>query len=270
MSTLYGMTVTFGGGSVSDELVPRITVTAPTGSTVTVTKGDVTLTATEKSGVWVFDLPEFGTWVVTATNGTKTATETIVMDSARAVSLSYFSATIAATYPAGSTCTCSNGTTTLTAPDTSGRCTFIVTGTGAWTVSATDGESYVAKSVSIANDGQAATCTLEYPSAAPVLLWTNARPTSNFGAQTISVASGYDAFLIEVMYATWTYEKTITYLNIGGGLQGAAANRPSVGVYTGRKVTTTNTTLAFKRGGWPENDDSAAIPTRIWGVKFAL
>ena len=96
MSTLYGMTVTFGGSSGSSGgTVPQVTVKAPTGSTVTAKKGDIVLTAAEKSGVWVFDLPEFGAWVITATKGTQTATSSVVFEGAKSVTMTYFSATIA-------------------------------------------------------------------------------------------------------------------------------------------------------------------------------
>ena len=163
MSTIYGMTVTFGGSSGSSGgTVPQVIVNAPTGSTVTATKGDVTLTAVENSGVWVFDLPEFGSWAITATNGVQEVSQSVVFEGEKMLTFSYFSATIAVTYPAGSTCTCSNGVTTLTAPDTSGSCTFIVTGTGTWTIHCTDGTNEDATDVEIVNDGQAATATLKY------------------------------------------------------------------------------------------------------------
>ena len=45
-----------------------------------------------------------------------------------------FVATINITYPAGSTCTATNGTTTLTAPDTSGTWKCIVPNAGTWRV----------------------------------------------------------------------------------------------------------------------------------------
>lgn len=161
MATIYGMTVTFGGG-ISGSTVPQVTVTAPTGSTVTAKKGDITLTTSEKNGVWVFDLPEFGAWVITATDGAHTATQSVVFEGAKAVSLFYFSATIAVTYPAGSTCTCTNGFTTLTAPDTSGSCTFIVTGRGTWTVACADGTNSATQDIFIENDGQEANAVLVY------------------------------------------------------------------------------------------------------------
>ena len=61
-----------GGG-----LSPRIVVTAATGSTVTCTKGGTTLTATEVSGKWTFNLNDFGTWTVSATLGGKSATKDV-------------------------------------------------------------------------------------------------------------------------------------------------------------------------------------------------
>ncbi len=47
----------------------ELIVTAPTGSTVTVTKGSVTKTVAEKDGTWTFKGLEDGDWTVTATYG---------------------------------------------------------------------------------------------------------------------------------------------------------------------------------------------------------
>lgn len=48
-------------------------------------------------------------------------------------------AAISVTYPIGSVCTCSNGSKTLKAKDTSGSFLFLVPSGGEWTVSCTDG-----------------------------------------------------------------------------------------------------------------------------------
>lgn len=56
---------------------PRIVVTAPTGSTVTCTKGSTVLTASEVSGAWTFDVPDYGTWTVNAVKGSKSASESV-------------------------------------------------------------------------------------------------------------------------------------------------------------------------------------------------
>ena len=68
---------------------------------------------------------------------------------------------IAATYPDGSVCTCTNGTKTLKAKDTSGKALFNVT-VGEWTVTATDGSSTTSQAVSITAEGQAESVTLLY------------------------------------------------------------------------------------------------------------
>lgn len=64
-----------GGGS--GKLFAAIGVTYPAGSAVTCTNGIKTLTAKTTSGQWVFAIPEAGTWTVTSTDGTETASETV-------------------------------------------------------------------------------------------------------------------------------------------------------------------------------------------------
>ena len=59
---------------------PRIIVTAPTGSTVTCSKDSTTLTATEVSGTWTFNVPDYGTWTVTGTLGATTESKAVVVD----------------------------------------------------------------------------------------------------------------------------------------------------------------------------------------------
>ena len=73
-----------------------------------------------------------------------------------------FAATINVTYPAGSTCSATDGTTTLTAPDTGGSWACVVPNTGTWTVTCTDGTSTATMSVSITEDGQSKTTSLTY------------------------------------------------------------------------------------------------------------
>ena len=67
---------------------------------------------------------------------------------------SEFTATINITYPAGSTCTATDGTTTLTAPNTSGTWACAVPNAGTWTISLGNGFS---ETVSITTNGQTVT-----------------------------------------------------------------------------------------------------------------
>lgn len=156
---LYGF-----GGSGGSPNKSTIIVTAPTGSTVTCKMGSTTKTASEKNGTWTFSGLDIGTWTVTATKGSSIATQDVDITrlTVEYVTITYFSATINVTYPAGSTCTCSDGTTTLTAPNTSGSWTCIVYNAGTWTVSSTDGDKSKSTNVVITTDGQTESVTLQY------------------------------------------------------------------------------------------------------------
>lgn len=81
-----------GGGGVK----PRIVVTAPTGSDVTVSKGSTILYAPEVSGTWIFNVPEQGDWSATAILGSKTASKTVTVSKVGVynVTLRYVSATL--------------------------------------------------------------------------------------------------------------------------------------------------------------------------------
>ena len=71
-------------------------------------------------------------------------------------------AVIGVTYPAGSVCTCTDGTKTLTLKDTGGQGFFLIPYAAAWTVTATDGTNTKAQSVEITSEGQSKSVTLSY------------------------------------------------------------------------------------------------------------
>ncbi len=71
-------------------------------------------------------------------------------------------AVIGVTYPSGSTCTCTNGSKTLTAKDTTGKALFIIPSAGTWTVKAVKGSKSKSKAVSITAEGQVKTVVLTY------------------------------------------------------------------------------------------------------------
>lgn len=147
-----------GGGSGC-----TLTVTGVAGDTATLTKGSKTYTKTlDSSGKAVFKGLSGGTWTAGMSNGTESTSRSVNIVADYAVTLAYFSATIAVTWPAGSTCTCANGSTVLTAPDTSGSYTFTVTNTGTWTVSCTNGTENASTTVSITAEGQMENVTLTY------------------------------------------------------------------------------------------------------------
>ena len=157
---LYGFGAS-GGGSGG-----TLTVTAPANVTVTVSKDGKTKTKNSgTSGVVVFKGLASGTWTLTITDGSQTSSKPVVVTADYSTVIAFFTATINITYPAGSTCTCSDGTTTLSAPDTSGTWACIVPNAGTWTAAATDVVENTSESVSITTDGQIVAIELSY------LLW---------------------------------------------------------------------------------------------------
>ena len=104
-------------------------------------------------------------------------------------------AVIAVTYPEGSVCTCSNGTKTLKARDTSGKALFNVT-VGEWTVTVTDGSSTVSKAVTIAAAGQVENVSLSYK----IYLY-------NKGDECTDITGGWDAKNVGTYYSIGTFTK---------------------------------------------------------------
>lgn len=131
MVPMYGFGGGQGGGKVSVKIDP--------GSLVTLTKGDKTKSATADSSGWaVFKGLDSGLWKIVATLNGQTATDSVLVALNKAVHLTYFTATINITYPAGLTCKATNGGTVLTAPDTSGSWGCTVDKDGTWTITAGD------------------------------------------------------------------------------------------------------------------------------------
>lgn len=140
---LYGFGASGGTGGT-------LTVTAPANVTVTVSKdGKSKIKNSGTSGVVVFKGLASGTWTVTITSDGKTAQKNVVVTTDYSTVIAFFAATINITYPAGSTCTCSDGTTTLSAPDTSGTWACIVPNAGTWTITSTKGGDSATQDVAI-------------------------------------------------------------------------------------------------------------------------
>lgn len=143
-----------------------IDVTYPSGSVCTCSKAPITLTADGKAGFESFNVPSAGTWTIKITKGVDTAEKTVTISERwqyAKLSMSFFSATITVSYPEGSTCTCSDGVTTLTAPNTSGSCIFTLPNAGSWEIEATDGTDTDSATVEITANGQSESVVLVFP-----------------------------------------------------------------------------------------------------------
>ena len=149
--------VTGGGGGTGCTL----TITAPVGATVTVSKDGKSKPSkvVDTTGAVVFKGLESGIWTVTITNGTDTATKTVEIKADYQAEITFFSATINITYPAGLACTATNGSTTLNAPDTSGTWDCVVTEAGQWTVKLSTG---FAEKVTVGASGESHTVNKWY------------------------------------------------------------------------------------------------------------
>lgn len=155
---MIGRVNTGGGGSGC-----ILTITAPANVTVTVSKDGKTKTKNSgTSGVVVFKGLASGTWTLTITDGSQTSSKPVVVTADYSTVIAFFAATINITYPAGSTCTCSDGTTTLSAPDTSGTWACIVPNAGTWTATSTSETETDSKAVTITTDGQSTSVELSY------------------------------------------------------------------------------------------------------------
>lgn len=125
---------------------------------------------------------------------------------------------------------------------------------------------------------------------APVLLWTNASPTSEFGNQDVILPTGYSAYIIEYRFSTSDASYGQTYFDFNGddGALGVfssaavkyqalymySAGRMILGVEDGKISFGTGfysaATSRAAGGSLGEYSNTYGIPTRIWGVKFTL
>ena len=146
---MYG----FGGGSGTGGV---LTVLAPAGHTVTISKDGKTKTKTANAaGEAVFKGLSAGAWTYVITDGTQTSQpQTADVAYETTVTASYFSATIHITYPAGAVCTVTDGITTLTAPDASGTWACVVPNADTWTAYLDSG---AASTVTVTTNGETVT-----------------------------------------------------------------------------------------------------------------
>lgn len=104
-------------------------------------------------------------------------------------------------------------------------------------------------------------------SSEPELLWTNASPTSAFAAQTVNVATGYDAYLVKEGNGG-----LIVYVPVGGSARLWQYQSTTYAYH--RPVSAADGSLVFSAADRMEHsyvdDDYSCIPTHIWGVKFTV
>ena len=133
-------------------------------------------------------------------------------------------AIIGVTYPSGSVCTCSNGSVTLTAKDTTGKAIFVIPSAGTWTVKAVKGSQSKSKAVSITAEGQVETVELTFET----ILWEAGSD------QNTSLTGGFaanDTNYVTVGDSTVTITGNRTYFGEGSNNWSYSGN-----FYTKQKV----------------------------------
>lgn len=138
---------------------------------------------TDTNGNFTFKLAK-GRWTITADKSGSTSSVNVDITGDCTVNVSLFAATINVTYPAGSTCTAKNGTTTLAAQNTRGTWKFVVPNAGAWTVSCTNGKYTANSTVSITSNGQNSTAKLSYD----FVIFRNGKFENGFGLEKLSAS----------------------------------------------------------------------------------
>ena len=105
-------------------------------------------------------------------------------------------AVIGVTYPAGSTCTCTDGAKTLKLKNTSGQGIFLIPYAATWTVTAVSGSKSKSTAVSITAEGQVETVELVYefimvPNDDYSTFWTGKTTNTVYGQFNITRDSIY-------------------------------------------------------------------------------
>ena len=141
----------------------KLTVNCPSDSVVTATSGQNSyVVVSDETNKAIFTGLTHGMWDISMTDGVQNALRSVNIVTDYEIDLDFFNATIDITYPTGSTCTCSNGITTYTAPDTTGKWICPVPCTGTWTISFSDGKLSKSEDVEISYNGQYITKTIYY------------------------------------------------------------------------------------------------------------
>ena len=133
--------------------IAYISVTAPTGASITATCSGVTVTGT---GTCTLEVPVIGTWSITCVYDSTTKTSSVnvqTLGSTYSVTFTYTATISVTTHPSASVSATKSGQTTLSGTaNSSGVCTLTVPagGRGSWNVTANNGAVSASASVNVA------------------------------------------------------------------------------------------------------------------------
>ena len=240
---------------------PKLAVTVPAGSLVTVQMDSYSYQQTAAEGTASFVLPALGQWTVQASLNEQTATRTVDVDNLGQtfqLTVSYFTATLNVTAPTGATVTATSGLNQVTGTVQSGTTvalTIPVAGTYS-VVAAFDGANSQAASVEVTEDGQTysaepAFCTLT------VTVPTGSQVQAKNGSTTITKTSNGTALFYLPNTGTWQVSASLSGQQASDSIECSA--------YQGYQLTLSYISETLNENDWETiHEVSAAGDAASW------
>ena len=204
-------------------LYPQIIVTVAAGAVVTCSNGSKSYEQTSTGAAVVFNVPDYGTWSVSAErDGLPSNTIDVVVDTAKqyAAALAFFESTITVNVEAGSSVVCEGGGKTQTKTSETGSVVFTVTSADTYTITATTGDETTSGTVQITASGQSETLTLEYfRSTITVNIAAGAYVTCTDGTTTLDGTSNGSVVFTVHNAATWQIVGSMNGETTSGSVQ---------------------------------------------------
>ena len=201
---------------------PKLAVTVPAGSLVTVQMDSYSYQQTATEGTASFVLPALGQWTVQASLNEQTATRTVDVDNLGQtfqLTVSYFAATLNVTAPTGASVTATSGLNVVSGTVQSGTTVALtIPVAGTYSVVATyDGASSAAASVAVTEDGEnysatPAFCTLT------VTVDTGSQVQAKNGSTTITKTSSGTALFYLPNTGTWQVTASLSGQEASGSV----------------------------------------------------
>ena len=245
----------------------ELLVTAPAGSTVTATNGEITLKSVlATNGLCSFIIPQYGEWTVSATLGDQNTSDSVTVDTVKQyeLTLSYTSATIAVTTEDGASVTCVKGDYTQTQIATGGTTVFVVTSTGEYTITATSGSKQRSGTVTISSNTDSKIINLGFalssysPAEIAAIANTgNAADYFEIGDTIDIVLNGIGTMTLEIADFNHDYLSGSTSAS-KAGISFITKNL----LYTGYQMNTSDINV----GGFPESKLYDTLSSTIWNA----
>lgn len=206
---------TSGSGGTSSG--GTLTVFAPVGSIVTLSKDEVNMSKIVTGNEVTFTGLTSGAWAVDTVKGTQSDSRIVNLTLDYDETVTFFTSFINVTYPAGSTCSATDGNITLTAPDTTGSWKCEVPNAGTWTVNSSNGELSANGSVTITESGESKSVTLTYKKS----IYT-AGQSSGFAAHALPENSGETKQAPSLSFGASSMSAEVTTAYAGGCIMTSA------------------------------------------------